>query len=82
MPWDPAALWMLAGKHQREYQALQAAAQAAERRLFTADQPAPASRLGPGRTLLQVRSLSPGWSTRECCAWRQLFICLLAVPAL
>lgn len=45
----PHAPWLLGG-----LPALQA--QAVERRLFTADQPAPPSQLRPGRTLLQVGS--------------------------
>lgn len=53
VPWDPAAVFLLARKHQRVYQELQAQAQA--RRLFTADQEAPPSQLHEGRTLLQVR---------------------------
>ncbi|KAL4425884.1 hypothetical protein ABPG75_009900 [Micractinium tetrahymenae] len=51
VPWDPAAIFLLYQKHQKVYEELQA--QAIERRLFTADQPAPPSQLREGRTLLQ-----------------------------
>lgn len=54
VPWDPAAPFVLYRKHQQVYAQLQE--QAYDRRLFTADQPAPPSQLREGRTLLQV-----GW---------------------
>ena len=51
VPWDPAALFILYKAHQEAYRQLQA--QAASRRLFAPDGPAPPSLLHPGGTLVQ-----------------------------